>query len=89
MKILQVSTYNIRGGAAIAMYRLHRAARMEQIFEFTRMLREAEADRAQLNRQVLELNPHWTVEVRRRLSSLIRRNRIIPPAANHQGSTRK
>ena len=49
-----------------------RAARMEQIVELTRMLKEAEADRAQLNRQVAELNAHWAVEMRRKLSRLFK-----------------
>ena len=59
-----------------------RAARLKQIVDLTRMLKDAEADRAklykqvvELDRQVLELNAHWTVEIRRRLSGLLGRNR--------------
>jgi glycosyltransferase involved in cell wall biosynthesis len=57
-----------------------RAARMKQIIELTRMVKEAEAHRVELNQRFLELNQrflelnsHWTVRIHRKLSSLFRR----------------
>ena len=47
-----------------------RAARMDQIIELTRLLRESEADRVIVNSRLAELNSRLEVRIRRTLSGL-------------------